>query len=239
METELTIVDGKDLLPHKTIKDLTEKVEGIMARAQGLASVGSQEEADRAGLIVKDIGPVRRFVKKVCDPICDDLNRRHKAATGLRAFFDAPMATLEKRLNEMIGNFFMARERERKKQIALLQVDLDKEHKREVRVVATTVAFQRGTQAAEEIKDKLGDAPPVVLEKLRVEGVKVGTVWRAEIMDAAAFVKGLASGKIPMAMFDAEACGKRVDKEAEALEGKIDYPGVRVWEEAKVGRSRR
>ena len=175
----------------------------------------------------------------MCDPICEDLNRKHKAATSLRAFFDAPMATLEKRLNEMIGNFFMARERERKKQIALLQVDLDKEYKREVRVVAATVALQQGTQAAEEVKDEMGDAPPVVLEETKVEGVSLGTEWRAEIVDAVAFVKGLASGKVPMAMFDAEACGKRVDKEAIDLEGRIDYPGIRVWEAPKVRREGR
>ena len=29
------------------------------------------------------------------------------------------------------------------------------------------------------------------------------------------------------------------DKEAAALEGRIDYPGVRIWEAAKVGRSGR
>lgn len=239
METELTIVDGKGLLPHEIIKDLTEKVQSIMARAQGLTTVGSQQEADEAGLIVEAIGPVRKFIKKVCDPICDDLDKKHKAATGLRKFFDAPMASLEAKFKEMIGDFAMAYERERKKQEALLQVQVDKEHKKEVRVIAATVAIQSGTGAAEEIRDEMGDAPPVVMEKIKVAGVSVGTIWHGEVVDPVAFVKGLAGGKIPISMFDAEASSARVNKQADSLDGKIDYPGVRVWEGPKVGRSGR
>lgn len=239
METNLAVVDGKGLLSHEVIKELTEKVQGIMMRAHGLTTVGSQQEADEAGLIVGDIGPVRKFIHKVCDPICDELDKKHKAATGLRKFFDAPMASLEEKFKNLIGDFVMARERERKKQEALLQVSLDKEHKREVRVVAATVAIQSGTGAAEEIRDEMGDAPPVVMEKTKVAGVNVGTVWHGEVVDAVAFVKGLASGKVPMSMFDAEASSAKVNKQAINLEGKIDYPGIRVWEGPKVGRSGR
>ena len=237
MKTELAIVNGKELLPDDIIKALTIKVAGIMVRAQGMTAVESQEMADQAGILVGNIGPVRAFIKKVCDPICEDLDKKHKAATGLRKFFDAPMASLELRLKTMIGDFFMACERERIKQAAFLQVVIDKEHKKEVRVVAGTVALQSGTGAAQEIRDEMADAPPVILEKTEVAGVSLGTVWHAEILDPAAFVKGLASGKVPMSMFDADASSKKVDKEAAALEGRIDYPGVRVWEAAKVGRS--
>ena len=235
MDTQL--IPARNLLPQETIKELTQRVQSVMSRVQGLSAIENQEDADRAGLIVDDIGPVRKFIKKVCDPVCDELDKKHKAATGLRKFFDAPMASLESRLKDMIGDFWMARERERKKQEALLQVQKDKEHKKEVRVVAATVALQSGTGAAEEIKDEMADAPPVILEKTVIAGVNLGTTWRAEIMDSAAFVKGLASGKIPMSMLDATACSKKVDKQADALEGKIDYPGVRVWDEPKVGRS--
>ena len=239
MRTELTVIEGRELLASETIKELTEKVQSIMGRAHGLTAVGSQQEADEAGLIVGDIGPVRKFIGSVCDPICDELNRKHKAATGLRKFFDAPMASLEAKFKEMIGEFGMARERERKKQEALLQVQVDKEHKKEVRVVAGTVAIQSGTQAAEEIRDEMGDAPPVVMDKTKIAGVSFGTMWHGEIVDSVAFVKGLASGKIPMSMFDAEASSARVNKQAAALDGKIDYPGVRIWEGPKVGRSGR
>ena len=239
MGTQLTVVDGKGLLPQEVIKDLTEKVHSIMARAQGLTAVGSQQEADEAGLIVGDIGPVRKFIRKVCDPICDELDKKHKAATGLRKFFDAPMASLEEKFKNMIGEFVMSRERERKKQEALLQVQIDKEHKKEVRVVAATVAIQSGTGAAEEIRDEMGDAPPVIMDKTRVAGMNVGTIWHGEVIDAAAFVKGLASGKVPMSMFDIEASSDKVNKQAAALDGKIDYPGIRVWEGPKVGRSGR
>ena len=237
MKTELAIVNGKGLLPHEVIKDLTEKVKGIMDRSHGLVAVESQEVADQAGTLVGDIGPVRTFIKKVCDPVCEDLDKKHKAATGLRKFFDAPMASLELRLKTMIGDFFMVCERERIKQAALLQVVIDKEHKKEVRVVTGTVALQSGTGAAQEIREEMADAPPVILEELQVAGVSLGTIWHAEILDPVAFVKGLASGKVPMSMFDADASSKKVDKEAAALEGRIDYPGVRVWEAAKVGRS--
>ena len=239
MDTELAIANGKKLLPHEVIKELTKQVEGIMTKAQGLTAVENQETADQAGALVVDIGPVRKFIKKVCDPVCDELDKKHKAATGLRRFFDAPMASLELKMTTMIGDFFMARERERVKQAALLQVQKDKEHKKEVRVVAATVALQSGTQAAAEIKKDMGDAPPVILEKVQVAGMSLGTIWRAEVVDSVAFVKGLASGKVPMAMFDAEASSAKVNKEAADLEGKIDYPGVRIWEGAKIGRSRR
>ena len=239
MKTEVTIVNGKALLPHKTIKELTVKVLGIMTRAHDLVAGESQDAADQAGTLVGDIGPVRAFIKKVCDPVCEDLDKKHKAATGLKKFFDAPMASLELRLKTMIGDFFIACERERIKQAALLQVQVDKEHKKEVRVVTATVALQSGTGAAQEVREEMADAPPVILEKMKVAGVSLGTVWHAEILDPVAFVKGLASGKVPMSMFDADASSKMVDKEAAALEGRIDYPGVRVWEAAKVGRSGR
>ena len=239
MKIELAIVDSKGLLPHETIKNLTEKVEGIMTRALTLTAVDSQETADQAGALVVDIGPVRKFIKKVCDPVCDGLDKKHKAATGLRKFFDAPMATLETKLKDMIGNFFMARERERKKQEALLQVQKDKEHKKEVRVVTATVALQSGSQVAQEVKDEMGDAPPVVMEETKVAGVSLGTVWHAEVIDPVAFVKGLASGKVPMSMFDASASSAKVNRQAADLEGKIDYPGVRIWEGPKVRRTGR
>jgi len=239
MRTELTVIEGKELLASETIKELTEKVEDIMSRAHGLTAVGSQQEADEAGLIVGDIGPVRKFIKSVCDPICDELDKKHKAATGLRRFFDAPMASLEAKFKNMIGEFVMARERERRKQEALLQVQIDKEHKKEVRVVTATVAIQSGTGAAQEIRDEMADAPPVVMEKTRVTGVNVRTMWHGEVVDAVAFIKGLASGKIPMSMFDTEASSAKVNRQADSLDGKIDYPGIRVWEGPKVGRSGR
>jgi len=239
MGTELTVIEGRELLAPETIKKLTEKVQSIMSRAQGLTTINGQQEADEAGLIVEEIGPVRKFIGSVCDPICDELNKKHKAATGLRKFFDAPMASLEVKFKNMIGEFVMMRERERKKQEALLQVQVDKEHKKEVRVVSATVGLMSGTQAAEEIRDEMADAAPVVMEKTRVAGVSVGTVWRGEVVDAVAFVKGLASGKIPISMFDVEASSAKVNKQAAALDGKIDYPGIRVWEGPKVGRSGR
>ena len=232
----MTVPSSEDLLPREILKNLTEKVESIVSRAQELATVETQEGADQAGIIVMDIGPVRKFIKSVCDPVCDLYNEKHKAATGLRNLFDSPMATLEKNLKKMIGDFFMARERERKRQTALLQTQLDKEHKKEVRIVAATVALQHGTQAAEEIRDELADAPPVSLEKMEIEGVNLRIEWHAEIIDSVAFVKGLANGKVPMSMFDAEASSRKIDKQASALEGKIDYPGIRCWESAKIQR---
>mgnify|MGYP001619360337 FL=1 len=240
MGLELAVLgDSTALLPHKIIQELTKKVESIMTRAQGLAAVENQEPAAQAGILVQDIGPIRKFIKEVCGPVCDDLDKKHKAATGLRKFFDAPMASLELKFQTMISDFFMERERERKKQEAILQVQRDKEHKKEVRVIAGTVAIQSGMQAAAEIREEMGDAPPVILEKIHVAGMNLGTVWHAEVIDSVAFVKGLASGKIPISMFDAEASSNKVDKQAADLDGKIDYPGVRIWEGAKIRRNRR
>ena len=234
---ELAVVDGEHLIAVAHINALTEKVKEIVLRSQGLVSVEDQETANRAGVIVYDIGPVRKFVKTVCDPVCDRLDKRHKAATGLRRFFDQPMAPLEDNLKGMIGRFVATREAARKKQEALLQVDADKQHQREVRSTAVTATIIHGRPVAKDIIAEMGDAPPVILEKTEVEGVDVDMEWYAQVEDIKLLVlEGVVTGKVPWAVLTVDL--QFLNRQVASLGSEMQWPGVRVYQEPNVARSR-
>lgn len=233
----LAVVEGERLFSLENIAALTEKVKAIMLRAHSLTAVETQEAADTAGLLVQDIGPVRKFIKQVCDPVCEKLDRRHKAATGLRRFFDAPMASLEDRFNQMIGRYVLARERERQKQQALSQVEADKKHQRDVRSTAVTATILHGKPLAKEIAAEMGDAPPVVLEKTVVQGVKAELVWYAEVENFKALATAVVAGQVPWAAIIPDV--KFIDDQAELLGGEMQWPGVRTYQDVDVKRARK
>ena len=233
---ELSVVEGEHLIAIESVRDLTEKVKGIMIRAQGLNSVQDQQTADEAGLIVRDIGPVRKFVGQVCDPVCDQFNKKHKAATGLRRFFDQPMATLEDNLKGMIGRFVAAREFARKKQESLAQVQADKEQHKEVRTTSVTTALIHGQAIARDVAADMGSAPPVILEKTEVAGVNTKMVWKAKGEDVKLYAQAAIDGKVPWKglIFDE----RFLNDQTESLDADPMWPGVRAYQEPKVGRGR-
>lgn len=233
---EVSVVEGEQLITIESVRDLTEKVKTIMIRAQGLNSVQDQQTADEAGLIVRDIGPVRKFIKDVCSPVREWHNKRHKAATSLQNFFDQPMASLEDNLKRMIGQFVAVRETARKKQEALSQVQADKERHKEVRSTLVTTTLIHGQEIAKNVAAEMGDAPPVILEETKVQGVKVAMEWRAQVEDLKALVQAVVDGKVPWGVLTVDL--QFLAKQAESLGAEMHWPGVRVFEEPKVGRGR-
>lgn len=226
------------IVPRDTQDEIAARIFSLTERGENL-EIRDIHTAETAGSIIVECDAVLKVIDEKVGPVVRQTDLAHRAAKKLEHALSDPVRAIRGRCADGLAEWHRRQEVERKKVEAELQVLAKRQHEDTAMSAAVAVALTDGQEAGGRILDEFGDAPPVQIEKPKIAGISLGTAWRGEVVNAAAFIKGLHDGSVPLSAFDKDGCSNLVDRQAKAAEGRINYPGVRVWEEGTVRRTGR
>ncbi len=167
--------------------------------------IADHKSFGEAGILLGElIKPMIKEIKASTDPVCEATNKAHKAATAQRKALLAPLLEAETLVKAKINGYLDEQER---LQIAA-QADFDA-----------------------DMDECGGGVIPMPLET-SVKGISTRKTWEAEVTDFAELVLAVAAGHAPISLLEVNTTKLR--QQINALDGMVDYPGVRVFEKRVV-----
>ena len=88
---------------------------------------------------------------------------------------------------------------------------------------------EKKAEEFEARKEEIEVTPAVTAVIPKVEGLRISKIWKAQVLDMTAFIKGINDGIIPIVM--AEPNEKGLKQTAVATKGTLKWPGVRFYSE--------
>jgi len=208
--------------------------------------------------LTDEIKPMKDLIHASCDPVCDATNKAHKAATGQRKELLGPLSEAEKIGKEKVGTWDLeqlrlrqieeqriekqrlADEAQRKRDEAEAEAEASKNA---AAALAEAEALMdagdlEGAEAALEksnmtqpvaLEEPFIQPPPVAdpgLQPASTQGVSTRFTYAVEVTSLSEFLQGVIDKKIPTKLVSIEF-GK-LNKQANAMDGELNYPGIRM-----------
>jgi hypothetical protein len=204
----------------------------LVAQA-ALLIVTDQASADRAGKLVTEIRALLAEVKATFDPVCDAAHTAHKVACGKRAEHADPLLRAERALKDRVGTWALSEERKRREEAARQAAEARKRDEEARLAEAQALADAGEPEEAERVLvDETLVAPPAPVAPMKVAGVSVRPVWKAEVTNLRELLEEIVAGRAPITFV--EPAAGAIQKHTAATDGKAVPKGVRAWQENAV-----
>lgn len=201
-------------------------------------SVVDQATYDRAGTTLREIKALAHAITEHHKPIIDAANKAHKVSVAKRNEMLEPLKEAEGILKRTIGKYLDAQEAKARQQRAIEEAAA-----REARETAEREARELREANEPEMADAVEEeaevqaAPPPEPVAPKAKGIVAKEKWTATVVDEEKFYAGVASGAIPKAMVKIDY-GK-LNKQAQALQRELNYPGVKLSVEKIIAAGRK
>lgn len=180
---------------------------------------------------------ILKQIDDMFDPVIKSAHEQHKKAIALKKQFTDPInANVITPVNSQLTAFERKREQERQAEQRRLQEEARKEQEQRALEEAQHLQAQGQHEAAEQVVQEAIEAPaPVVLvEKEKIEGVSMRSVWKWEIVDLAKIPHNLlVVSKNPANGLNQEISTTGIGALVRSLKKMAEQqiPGIRVWED--------
>lgn len=172
--------------------------DSITQRCMSLAVIDSPEAAELAGEIIREAGAAKKQILAHIDPVCEQANKAHKAATGLRAKlleFETHVKGLSSRLGAYLTEQRRKADEARRKAEAEARAEQERLRKEaEDAALAKAAELEsQGKHFSAQVAMKQAEQPvvaPVAVAPtpapVKVEGIHLRDNWKWRIVDEAA-----------------------------------------------------
>ena len=216
--------------------------------------VADQPSLDLAGtLLVDRIKPTLKMIDESCGPVVSAAHAARKAATKQRNDLKAPLLEAEKILKAKVGDYLDEQERLRRIEAQRIEDEqrklreaAEKKARDEAEAEKLRVAEELEEAGHSEAADAVLDSPvkvdvpdielpPPPIQApapQKVQGMSSSVQWGAEVEDLLALVKAVAAGDAPLNLINVDQ--SKLIAQVRALDGQVNYPGVRVTKKRTV-----
>lgn len=200
--------------------------------------VTDQASFDMAGIRLREAKALLHEIEQDYKPHIDGANKLHKELIATRNGHQAHLLEAEKILKRTIGKYLDAQEAKARQQRAIEEAAA-----REARETAEKEAQELDDAQEPEMADAVREeaevqaAPPPEPAAPATKGIVAKEKWTAMVVDEEKFFAGVAAGMIPKAMVKIEQ-GK-LNKQAQALQRELNYPGVKLSVEKIIAAGRK
>lgn len=240
--------DDEEILLEPATIETPDQAEALTAGLEAetaaiVASISSPESAKMAVAFRNDrLVAAERAIGRIFDPICDQTNRAHKAATGARKALRDPIVTYRGRVDAaLVGYERKVREAEEAAQKAAeeeARKALEAAHEDELEDLKGRGASPQEleTVAAEQKAELEAPPVPVAAETPKAPaGVNYRTTYSAEVVDLFELVRAVAAGNVPIEAISANMTF--LNQQARSLKTSLAYPGVKAKPKRSVAKS--
>ena len=219
------------------LDEVPSDVPALLDAARSLV-IRTSDDADEAGLLLREIGQRKASVAAWFAPLCEQAHRAWKALTARRAEVLAQFDEPERIVHGALTTYRTAElARQREEEEAARRAALAKAE--EARIARAERALDRGDDdQAERILEGRAPEPVVVaapvVEVGPVAGVAFVEKWRGEFIDLDALI--VAAAETPALRPLLAGDQRALDGMARALKGAMRIPGCRAVQEQTVRR---
>ncbi len=241
------------------VSELEELRDPVVGKASELV-ISDQPTYEEAGAFLTEvIKPTLKKIAESCGPVVKAAHAAHKAATTQKNELEAPLKEAERLVKTKIGDYEDEQERlaaeearrlreeearlerERQQREAAARREAQQREVAALRKAEELEAAGKNEEAAAALEVATAPAPEPEPEPERlpappprpapraVQGVSSRKVWKTEVTDPMALIRAVAAGQAPANLVTIDT-GK-LDQLARAMDGAIDYPGVRVYQD--------
>lgn len=207
---------------HATGQELATTAEGLR--------VTDHPTFTRAGALLLAVKEYRIKVGEILDPIIHSAHETHKRAVEQKRRLEEPAVRAEHALKGALAAY--EQEQARLRRVAEALADAERMRLADELRQKTALQTEAGGIMASFAPEPVVAVRPPRVEPPKAEGVSFRTQYRAEVVDFAALVQAVATGKAPLTMLQADQA--ELNRMARALRQAMDLPGVRVVEERIV-----
>lgn len=228
---------GRTSLRLVDVTKLKEIRDPVVQEAEALA-IASQADLELAGAFLTErIKPILKQISESCDPVVAAAHSAHKAATAQRNALQQPLLEAETLIKRKIGAYLDAEEKKRRAEIARQDAERRRAAEEEQLRRAAAEEAAGNAEAADRVLEEepmqsLPPAPPPPAPPQKVAGVSARKRFKAEVTDLAALVRDIASGRAPISLVQVNQ--SKLNQQVQALDGQVNYAGVRVYEDRVV-----
>ena len=239
MSTALDMTNG-NTETAVAVARLEESATTWQERASALI-VNDNPTFEQAGEMLRDIKTVLGEIADTCDPVVKAANAAHKAATQQRNTLQGPLKTAETTIKRAMGDYLAKQERERREEEGR-QVAEARKAEEEARLAQAEALEAAGdSEAAERTLDAPVTPPPPpprpAMAAPKVAGIAARKTWKARVTDPMALIRGVAAGSVPAKALKIDEGW--LNRQAQALETELAYPGVEAYSENTIAAGRR
>ncbi len=251
-------------LAEQQLADLQGERDPIVEAATQLAVCDQPSLELAGFLLTDRIKPMLKEIDKSCGPVVKSAHEAHKAAKKQENDLKAPLLEAQTIVNGKVETYLDEQERlriaeeariaeEQRKQEAeqrRLQAAADAENRRrekeeeDERIAHAAALEEEGkTYEAEQVLETPAPvrqvvvtppAPPPIprAAPARAQGVSRRKTWKGEVVNLKQLVEAVAAGKVPLNVLKVD--DTKLNQHIRSLDGQVQYPGVRVFEQGSI-----
>lgn len=220
----LFIIGGKKIMANE-ILDLENQAVEISGQADKII-IKNQAGYDEANTFLRNIKALQAEVKNSFRPIIEQAFATHRAAVKQEKEHLEPLVKAYDLVNGKMLAYYQEQERIRREQERKLQEEAEKK-RQEAIAKAETLRAEGKEARAEKYEEKAASIiSPQLAPTIDKGGAVIKKLYRAEVYDLMALVKGIVDGKAPLLSIEPNMV--LLNSQARALKDAMSYPGVKV-----------
>ena len=209
----------------------------VVAEAEALTITSQAEYEAAAAFLTQRIKPTLKAIEASCKPVVAAANAVHKAATKQRADLEAPLKEAERVVKGKLGEYTAEQQRIRQEEIRRQEEKRQREAEEEQLQRAAEAEAAGDTAKADAVLEEPTPepsmpAPPPPPPPAKAKGISTRAVWQAEVVDMSKLVEAVAAGTVPVSVLKVDQ--SKLLQQVRALDGQVNYPGVRVFSTQQV-----
>ena len=212
------------------IQEIDSRVLSKLEEAKGL-SISNDSSYKKAGEFLLGIGDLEKAIDASFDPIIEAQHAAWKLALAKKAEHYVPLKEAETVVKDKMTDYQILAEKRLKEEEARRRGEAMRAVEQDRIDRANALIDQGRPEEALELLDAPVEAPPIIMPETsapKIAGIVTRNVWRWRIVDEKLLPREYL---IP----DETRIGKMV----RASEGKIEIPGVEVYQEREIAKGRR
>lgn len=214
------------------LEKVEKETQSIIEQVNNLAITSIEDYTVAMSLAVK----IKTSIKKIQADFFDMVDKAHKswkAAIATRDQYITPreevLAVLDQKTKSYRATLEIIRAEEARQRLLA-----EEKEKNRLAALAEKARDRGDEKKAEEFearKEEIEVTPPPAVTAAfpKVEGARISKIWKAQVLDMTAFIKGINDGIIPIVMVEPNEKGLK--QTAVATKGTLKWPGVRFYSE--------
>lgn len=200
----------------------------IVHEAGGLL-VENDDQYEQAGAFLQRIRIGIDQVHELVDPVCDQTNKAHKSATGLRSRLLAPLEEAKQVIADRMGSHVWEKEVAAREERLRIQKEQEAANRKAARELRKTGASDAAVQAA---RTEPAPPPATTATPPKVAGVSVLKRWVFVVDDVQKLLRAIADGKLDESMVTLNTGA--LNRWAASTRNTVTVPGGHCREETGV-----
>lgn len=228
--SETILAHEADVNARQKIEELHGATVPVVQRAADVVILDQEGYEAAAKILTEIVKPLLKEIDDVCGPVCSATHRAHVAATNQREKLKAPLLEAKRIIDRKMSDYNLAQERHRRQVEAEERERLRREQEEALLAEAQRLEEAGQQDRADAILESPPPAPPAPVAAItptpKAEGVAARKVYAARVTDLLALIRHVADGLASPRYLSAEV--KEIERDARALDGKLDLPGVEI-----------